>query len=86
MSDEVRLSALHDVQKFVVEKFVDWSINTDGEFDLRVRWRGHDDEEEDTWQPLEQLVVDVPVMVAKYVKETDHQQLSAVHRECVRRS
>ena len=83
MNDEVRLNALHDVQRFVVDRFVDWSINTDDEVDLRVRWKGHEDEAEDTWQPLEQLVEDVPVVVAKYVREVNHHQLTAVHRKCV---
>ena len=40
-------------------------INTDGEADIHVKWRGHDDEEELTWESLEQLVEDVSALVVK---------------------
>ena len=60
--------AQHDVQKFKVEKFLDWAVNTDGEVDVLVQWRGHDDTN-NTWEPLPQLVADVPATVAKYVKD-----------------
>ena len=83
MDEEVRLSAMHDVQRFVIDSFVDWAINTDGEVDLLVQWRGHEAEEERTWEPLEQLVEDVPVLVRKYVKQNGHHQLVAAHAQCV---
>ena len=51
-----------------MDNFADWSVNTDGEVDLLVKWCGHDDTN-DTWEPLSQLVADVPALVAKYVKE-----------------
>ena len=44
----------------------------------------HDDEEERTWEALEQLVEDVPVLVAKWVQEDGHHQLVATHRRTVR--
>ena len=59
--------AQHDLQKFKVEKFLDWTVNTDGEVDMLVQWRGHDDTN-NTWEPLTQLVADVPALVTKYVK------------------
>ena len=74
---------MHDVHKFIVETFVQWSINTDDEVDVLVKWRGHPEENEWTWQPLEQLVEDVPVLIAKYVKEEDHQHLTTTHRRAV---
>ena len=40
----------------------------DGEVDMLVQWRGHDDTN-NTWEPLSQLVADVPALVTKYVKE-----------------
>ena len=52
-SEELELQAMHDVQRFTIEEFPEWAVNTDGEADLRVRWRGHTDESEDTWEPLE---------------------------------
>ena len=51
---------------------------------MLVEWQGHDDEEERTWEPLEQLVEDVPVLVAKWVQANGHQQLVAAHRRAVR--
>ena len=61
-------SAQHDLQKFKVEQFLDWAVNTDGEVDVLVKWRSHDDTN-NTWEPLPQLVLDVPALVAKYVKD-----------------
>ena len=84
MAEAVKLSAQHDRQRFIIDQFVDWSINTDDEVDVRVRWRAHEqNEDEDTWEPLEQLCADVPVLVTKYVKQVDHHQLTAVHRRCM---
>ena len=37
VTQEMRLSVMHDMHKFVVEEFSDWSVNTDGEVDLRVK-------------------------------------------------
>ena len=85
-SGELALHAMHDVHKFIVDEFKEWSVNTDDEVDVRVQWRGHPDESEWTWQPLEQLVEDVPVLIAKYVRDEDHHQLTAVHRRCVRQA
>ena len=68
----------------MVEAFDDWSINTDGEVDFLVRWRGHQDEDR-TWEPMEQLVADVPVLVAKYVQENnDSPDLVAAHKKVAR--
>ena len=67
VTKELVEGAQHDLQKFKVEKFLDWAVNTDGEVDMLVQWRGHDDTN-NTWEPLTQLVADVPALVAKYVK------------------
>ena len=80
----VELSAKHDIQRFLVKGFVEWSVNTDQEVDVLVEWQGHDDEGERTWEALEQLVEDVPVLIAKYVQADGHQQLVAAHRRAVR--
>ena len=84
ITKELKDSAQHDKQKFLVESFEDWSVNTDGEVDLLVKWRGHDDSN-NTWEPLEQLVGDVPVLVATYVKENKGwPDLERGHRNAVR--
>lgn len=86
VTNELRELALHDKQKFLVESFEDWSVNTDGEVDLLVKWRGHD-ETNNTWEPMEQLVADVPVLVAKYVKENKGwPDLERAHKNAVRAS
>ena len=46
---------------------MEWSINTDDGVDVCVWWISHDDDEEDTWEPLENLVEDVPVLVIKKI-------------------
>ena len=80
------MSAMHDVQRFVVEAFEDWSINTDDEVDLLVRWRGHGDDER-TWEPLEQLLDDVPVLVGKYVQANRNEpDLVRVYDKCKRQA
>ena len=84
VTKEVELSAKHDIQRFLVKRFVEWSINTDQEVDVLVEWQGHDGEEERTWEALEQLVEDVPVLVAKWVQSDGHQQLVAAHLRAVR--
>ena len=68
ITKELEEAAQHDKQKFLVEHFEDWSVNTDGEVHLCVKWRGHDDDN-NTWEPITQLVEDVPALVAKYVKD-----------------
>ena len=80
----IELAAKHDIQRFLVKRFVEWSINTDGEVDVLVEWQGHDDEDERTWEALEQLVEDVPVLIAKYVRDDGHHQLVSAHRKAVR--
>ena len=84
ITKELVESAQHDKQKFLVESFQDWAVNTDGEVDLLVKWRGHDDSN-NTWEPLEQLVADVPVLVATYVKKNKGwPDLERAHRNAVR--
>ena len=51
---------------------------------MLVEWQGHDEEDERTWEALEQLVEDVPVLIAKYVQADGHQQLVTAHRRAVR--
>ena len=33
----IHLSELHDIQRFVIDEFLKWTVNTDGEDDLRVK-------------------------------------------------
>ena len=51
-----------------METFVDWSVNTDGEVDLLVKWRGHEGDSI-TWESLPQLLQDLAALIAKYVRE-----------------
>ena len=44
---ELTLHVMHDVHNFIVEAFMlQWSINTDDEVDVTVKWCGHPDESE----------------------------------------
>ena len=79
-SEEVVASALHDRHKFVVEKFDDWIVD-DQAAELFVRWKNHGDDAR-TWEPMEQLLQDVPKMVEKYVTMVDDVDLSNAYAEC----
>ena len=72
--EEVIASALHDRQRFLVDRFVDWIIE-EGEAELLVHWKHHG-EEERTWEPLWQLLEDVPQMVKTYVSRIEDVNLT----------
>ena len=63
---------------------MEWSINTDVEVDVLVQCQGHDDDDLRTWEPLEQIVEDVPVLIEKHVREDGHQHLVAAHHQAVK--
>ena len=78
--EEVIASALHDRQRFLVERFDDWIVDDDGDAILFVRWKHHGDEER-TWEPLQQLWDDVPKMVEKYVADVEVPELTLALEE-----
>ena len=80
-NEEDIVSAQHDRQKFHVQSFDDWLID-DGEVELLVRWKHHD-EDDRTWEPLLQLCEDVPVLVEKYVDAVGNATLSQAHADCL---
>ena len=45
--EEVQASALHDRQRFLVQRFDDWILD-ENEIELLVKWKNHSDEER-TW-------------------------------------
>ena len=75
VTQAVQDSALHDLQRFKVESFVDWGFANDGTVVFKVHWRGFA-EDEDTWEPMAQLDDDVEVLVGKFVEETDNPDLT----------
>ena len=84
MSTAVELSTKHDTPRFLVDHFVEWSINTDGEVDVLIKFQVYDNGGLRSWDPLEQLVEDVLVLIEKYVHENGHHQLVTVHRQVVK--
>ena len=78
--EEVVASALHDRQRFNVERFDDWIVDSDGDTILLVRWKHHT-EQERTWEPLQQLWEDVSQMVQKYVADVEVTELTQVLEE-----
>ena len=81
VTQAVQNSALHDLQRFIVDAIDDWGFNEDGSAMLHVQWRGFD-ETEATWEPLEQLNEDVPEKVAAYVKDTAAPALAEALKKC----
>ena len=57
--------AQHDRQKFYVEAILAWRTLENGNFELRVKWRGF----EETWEPIETIFEDVPEKVQKFVRD-----------------
>ena len=81
VTQAVQNSALHDLQRFIVDAIDDWGFNEDGSAMLHVQWRGFD-ETEATWEPLEQLNEDVPEKVAAYVKDIAAPALAEALKKC----
>ena len=75
ITQAVQDSALHDLQRFKVESFVDWGFADDGSVVLKVRWRGFD-ASEDTWESMAQLDEDVEVLVGQYVEQIGNADLT----------
>ena len=67
ISERLVRTAVNDCQKFEVKQFTDWRENDDGDIELRVRWEGFEPQD-DTWQGLEGLFEDVPVLVRQYLR------------------
>lgn len=74
--DEIE-SAQHDEDQFVVEDIFDITEATattklvrKGDVLLRVSWRGYTDEY-DTWEPVAQLLQDVPQLVWKFLRSVE---------------
>merc|ERR1712037_735526 len=67
-----------------IECFDDFTISTDKEVDLLVRWVGRGDDDR-TWEPLEELCKDVPDLVAQYMKtKKKNSKLVKVYRDVLK--
>ena len=75
VSQAVQNTALHDLQRFLVQSIDQWRLKDDGTVELLIRWQGYD-ESERTWEPLAQVYEYVEVITQKYVHETDHPTLT----------
>ena len=67
VTEKLTRTAVNDCQKFNVGSFQAWRFDDDGNVQLKVRWHGFQPQD-DTWEDLEQLHDDVPVLVANYLK------------------
>ena len=68
VTEKLTRTAVNDCQKFDVSSFQKWRMNDDGEVELKVRWEGFQPQD-DTWEDLEQLYGDVPVLVKNYLAD-----------------
>lgn len=78
VTEKLVRTAVNDCQKFDVAGFHAWRTNDDDEVQLKVRWEGFQPQD-DTWEDLEQLYNDVPVLVTNYLKNhaADDERLAA---------
>ena len=81
LTDAMRQSALHDLQRFLVEEILAWRTRA-GQVELRVKWRGYD-VADNTWEPLATLHADVPYLVGKYVSSVARAPLTRAHNKCL---
>ena len=85
VSQAVQNSALHDLQRFLVESIDDWTYEDDGiGVKVLIRWQGYD-ESERTWEPLQQVYEDVAVITEKYVTAVNDPGLTAALEQVKRR-
>ena len=69
-------AAQRDYPDNIVKRFVRHRVGKDGEFELQVRWLGFG-EAHDTWEPISNLVEDVPDMVERYLRKNRRKQACA---------
>ena len=82
VSQAVQNSALHDLQRFLVESIDDWTYEEDGSgVRVLIRWWQGYDESERTWEPLQQVYEDVAVITQKYVDTVNDPGLTAALEE-----
>jgi hypothetical protein len=65
VTEDIKNSAAYDASSFV-DSIVGHRENDEHSIDLRVRWSGFE-ENEDTWEPVEQLHMDIPFVVERYL-------------------
>mgnify|MGYP003331314050 CR=1 FL=1 len=64
-----------ELQMFLVESIDDWRVEADGTVKVLIEWQEYD-ESERTWEPLDQVCEDVPVITNKYVTEVNDDTLT----------
>ena len=60
--------AQHDLDSFEIDHFVNLGPDDEGKLQVQCRWKGFD-ESHDTWEPAEQLFIDVPLKLQKYLQQ-----------------
>ena len=67
-------AAQRDFPDNVVKRLVRHRVGKNGSMELKVRWLGFS-EQFDTWEPVSNLVEDVPDMVEAYLRKNDRNDL-----------
>ena len=74
----------HGGSGYVVEAIVDHRKHH-GKWQLKIKWEGFEDAGEDSWEPLERLIADVPALVRTYVKTISDKEARATLTALTRR-
>ena len=69
VTSELVESAQHDEESFEVQEFLNLGPHPDtGALQVLVRWKGFD-ESHDSWEPAEQMHIDVPAKLQKFLRD-----------------
>jgi hypothetical protein len=69
VTEEMKKQFAHDNESYEVENFHACRLNPEsGQLELLVEWKGFN-EEDNSWEPLKNLVEDVPELVRKFAKK-----------------
>ena len=72
----IEQAALHDYPDNVVQRFLEHKTDDSGTFRLKVRWLGYDSAH-DSFEPIANMVEDVPNRVQEYLTEHKDQPVCA---------
>ena len=66
ITEDIKNSATYDAMSYISE-LVDWREDDNGKLQIKVRWLGFE-EDQNTWEPAQNLIEDIPLIRARLRK------------------